>query len=131
VLGAQVAVAVAHEAARDAVLELLVARMQEGDSETVRRRELARAHRLGKGKQRPEVLAHGRRDRAGIEAARGRRLRVAVELRDPPRHGTNDGRIGVPSRHSRSERAALVKPSHLDDMLVTALPRSAERPSVG
>ena len=65
-LGAQIAVAVAHEAARGTILELLVASVQERDREAVSSRELPGAERVRVWQQRAEVLA----DRGGHRSRR-------------------------------------------------------------
>ena len=78
-LGAQVAVAVAHVTRGGARSELVVAAVQESDREAVGRGEARIADVAGKRQQRREVLAHGRGHLRRSEAARRRRLGGGVE----------------------------------------------------
>ena len=90
-LGAQVAVAVAHEATRGAVLDLLMARVQERDREAVSSRELPGVERVRVWQEGAEVLADRRGDRTRVEAAGRCRVGGPVEGSDMSRYGANEG----------------------------------------
>ena len=128
-LGAQIAVAVADEAARGTILELLVASVQERDREAVRSRELPGPDRVCVGQQRAEVLADRGGHGPGVEASRRRRFGRPVKGSDMPRYGANEGRVGRASADKRGEGARLVEAPHLHDVLLAWVARSAQRPT--
>ena len=119
VLGAQVAVAVAHKAACGPVLDLLVASVQERDPEAVSRRELSGAEGVRVGQERAEVLADRGGHRAGVETAGRRRFCRPMKGGDMSRHGADEGRVSLAAADQRGECARFVEASHLHDVLLT------------
>ena len=122
VLGAQVAVAVTHEAAGDALLEQTAPRVQERDGEQMCGCEFPLSEQWRIRQQGAEVLADGGGDGFRVETALRRLRRGQVKLSDPPCHGSHRRFVCVAAAQHRGKRLFRVETPHLDYVLDSVIP---------